>query len=114
VGPWKRQTSTATPAKPGDLPNCLGTLIGDKPIGAIRRPDLKLLANHLRDRANPRGGKLNQKTIIRSLAHIKAFMDWAVASGLAVIRDRKPQSVAELVKMTGRKPPNVLRTLGKL
>ncbi len=33
---------------------------------------------------------------------------------LAVIRDRKPQSVAELAKMTGRKPPNVLRTLGKL
>ena len=33
---------------------------------------------------------------------------------LAVIRDRKPQSVAELAEMTGRAPPNVLRTLGKL
>ncbi len=33
---------------------------------------------------------------------------------LAVIRDRKPQSVAELAEMTGRAPPNLLRTLGKL
>ena len=33
---------------------------------------------------------------------------------LAVIRDRKPQSVTELAEMTGRKPPNLLRTLGKL
>ncbi len=60
------------------------TLIGGKAIGAIRRPDLKLFADHLRDRDNPRGGKLNQKTIIRSLAHIKTFMGWAIASGLAV------------------------------
>ena len=33
---------------------------------------------------------------------------------LAIIRDRKPQSIAELAAMTGRKPPNVTRTLGKL
>ena len=33
---------------------------------------------------------------------------------LAVIRDRKPQSIAELAALTGRKPPNVTRTLGKL
>jgi predicted transcriptional regulator len=33
---------------------------------------------------------------------------------LAVIRDRKPQSIAALAEMTGRKPPNVTRTLGKL
>ena len=33
---------------------------------------------------------------------------------LAVIRDRKPQSVAELVKMTGRAQPNLTRTLAKL
>ena len=60
------------------------SLIGDKAIGAVRRPDLKLFADHLRDRANPRGGKLNQKSIIRSLAHLKTFMGWAVASGLAL------------------------------
>ncbi len=60
------------------------TLIGDKPIGAIRRPDLKLFADHLRDRANPRGAKLNKKTIVRSLPPLKTFMGWAVASGLAV------------------------------
>jgi predicted transcriptional regulator len=33
---------------------------------------------------------------------------------LAVIRDRSPQSIAELAQMTGRKAPNVTRTLGKL
>jgi len=33
---------------------------------------------------------------------------------LAVIRDRKPQSVAELVKMSGRAQPNLTRTLAKL
>lgn len=33
---------------------------------------------------------------------------------LAVIRDRKPQSIAELAEMTGRAAPNVVRTLGKL
>jgi predicted transcriptional regulator len=33
---------------------------------------------------------------------------------LALIRDRKPQSVAELVVMTGRAQPNLTRTLAKL
>ena len=33
---------------------------------------------------------------------------------LTVIRDRKPQSVAELVQMTGRAQPNLTRTLAKL
>ena len=33
---------------------------------------------------------------------------------LALIRDRKPQSVAELVAMTGRAQPNLTRTLAKL
>ena len=33
---------------------------------------------------------------------------------LAVIRDRKPQSVAELVQLTGRAQPNLTRTLAKL
>ena len=33
---------------------------------------------------------------------------------LAIIRDRKPQSVAELVRMTGRAQPNLTRTLAKL
>ena len=33
---------------------------------------------------------------------------------LALIRDRKPNSVAELVKMTGRAQPNLTRTLAKL
>jgi len=33
---------------------------------------------------------------------------------LAVIRDKKPQSIAELAKMTGRASSNLTRTLGKL
>ncbi|MCC7273014.1 MAG: MarR family transcriptional regulator [Alphaproteobacteria bacterium] len=33
---------------------------------------------------------------------------------LATIRDRKPQSIAELAAMTGRAAPNVTRTLTKL
>jgi predicted transcriptional regulator len=33
---------------------------------------------------------------------------------LALIRDRKPRSVAELVALTGRAQPNLTRTLAKL
>ena len=33
---------------------------------------------------------------------------------LALIRDRKPDSVAELVRLTGRAQPNLTRTLAKL
>jgi predicted transcriptional regulator len=33
---------------------------------------------------------------------------------LAIIRDRKPRSVAELVQLSGRAQPNLTRTLAKL
>jgi len=33
---------------------------------------------------------------------------------LAVIRDKKPRSIAELSELTGRAQPNLTRTLGKL
>ena len=33
---------------------------------------------------------------------------------LAIIRDRKPQSVADLVQMSGRAQPNLTRTLAKM
>ena len=33
---------------------------------------------------------------------------------LAIIRDRKPQSVAELVQMSGRAQPNLTRTLANM
>ena len=33
---------------------------------------------------------------------------------LAIIRDKKPQSIAELAQLTGRAQPNLTRTLGKL
>ena len=32
----------------------------------------------------------------------------------SVIRDKKPQSIAELAELTGRAQPNLTRTLGKL
>ena len=33
---------------------------------------------------------------------------------LAIIRDRKPQSIAELAQLSGRAAPNLTRTLSKL
>lgn len=33
---------------------------------------------------------------------------------LAIIRDQHPESIAALAKITGRKPPNLTRTLSKL
>jgi integrase len=56
-------------------------LIDDKAIGEMTRADVKRFADHLRDKANPRGGQLNHKSIQRSLGHIKNFMAWAVAAG---------------------------------
>ncbi len=58
-------------------------LIGDRPIAAVRRGDVKLFADHLRDKPNPRGGALHHKSILRSLGHIKSFLSWAVAAGHA-------------------------------
>ena len=58
-------------------------VIGAKPIADIRRGDVKLFADHLRDKPNARGGTLHHKSILRSLGHIKSFLAWAVASGHA-------------------------------
>jgi len=33
---------------------------------------------------------------------------------MAIIRDKKPKSIAELAELTGRAPSNLTRTLGKL
>ena len=33
---------------------------------------------------------------------------------MAIIRDKKPKSIAQLAKLTGRAPSNLTRTLGKL
>ncbi len=56
-------------------------LIGDKPIAEIRRGDLKLFADHLRDMDSGRGGKLSHASIVRMLNHVKIFMSWAVEAG---------------------------------
>jgi site-specific recombinase XerD len=59
-------------------------LIGYKPIMDIRRGDLKQFANFLRDRdrIGRNGGKLNHKSITRSLGHLKTFLSWAIAESL--------------------------------
>ena len=59
-------------------------LIGGKPVREIRRPDVKLFADFLRDKKTSRGTALNQKTILRSLGNIKTFMGWAVMAGYAI------------------------------
>lgn len=58
-------------------------LIGAKPISEIRRCDVKVYADYLRDRPNKHGGQLHHKSILRSLGHVKSFMRWAVTAGLA-------------------------------
>ncbi|OZB40386.1 MAG: hypothetical protein B7X48_05070 [Acidiphilium sp. 34-60-192] len=58
-------------------------LIGAKPISEIRRSDVKIYADYLRDRPNKHGGQLHHKSILRSLGHVKNFMRWAVTAGLA-------------------------------
>ncbi len=56
-------------------------LIGDKAISSIKRTDLKMYADYLRDRPSGRDGRLDHKSIERSLGHIKNFMRWATAAG---------------------------------
>ena len=57
-------------------------LIGKKPLGEIRRKDLKLYADFLRDKENIRDGKLRRETIVRALSHIKSFLAWCIGAGL--------------------------------
>ena len=49
----------------------------------------------------PLGGRFNQRSATTDHWHCGES-------------DRKPRSIAELAEMTGHKPPNVTRTLGKL
>jgi predicted transcriptional regulator len=52
-----------------------------------------------------------------SFNSVAAVMDLLTPDNLrllAVIRDRKPRSIAELAQLTGRAQPNLTRTLAKL
>lgn len=76
--------------------------------GALRR-EMKEVASGKRPAPRGAGGVSfdSVETLLRLLTPKNREL-------LAVIRDKKPQSIAELAEMTGRKPPNVTRTLGKL
>lgn len=53
----------------------------------------------------------------RSFESVEALMRLLTPDNrrlLAIIRDRKPQSIAELAEWSGRAAPNVTRTLAKL
>src|SRR5882672_7491848 len=51
------------------------------------------------------------KTSFNSVEAVVRLLTPANRRLLALIRDRKPRSVAELVTMTGRAQPNLIRTL---
>lgn len=54
------------------------------------------------------------KPSFNSVAAVVRLLTMENRALLALIRDRKPQSVAELVAMSGRAQPNLTRTLAKL
>ena len=49
-----------------------------------------------------------------SVAALMRLLTPANRALLATIRNQRPQSIAELAKLTGRAAPNLTRTLGKL
>jgi predicted transcriptional regulator len=73
------------------------------------REEMKAVARG--DRLAPRGAK---KPSFESIDAIARLLTPENRQLLAAIRDRKPQSVAELADMTGRAQPNLTRTLAKL
>ncbi|MGH7117511.1 MAG: helix-turn-helix domain-containing protein [Acetobacteraceae bacterium] len=69
-------------------------------------------------KAVARGAKAAQKNAalpsFESASALLRLLTPANRELLAVIRDKKPQSITELAQLTGRAQPNVIRTLGKL
>lgn len=59
----------------------------------------------------PRNAAVPSFTSIEALTRLLTPENRAL---LATIRDRKPQSIAELAELTGRAQPNLTRTLAKL
>ncbi len=55
-----------------------------------------------------------RKTSFNSVEAVVRLLTPANRRLLSLIRDQKPQSVAELVALTGRAQPNLTRTLAKL
>jgi len=73
------------------------------------RAEMKAVARGKRQ-APPHAGK----TSVNSVEAVVRLLTSENRRLLALIRDRKPGSVAELVGMTGRAQPNLTRTLAKL
>ena len=59
-------------------------VIGDKHLADIRPRDVGRYSEWLAGKANSKGntGKLNRKTIVRLLGHVKTFTEWALGKGL--------------------------------
>ena len=73
------------------------------------REEMKAVARGARP-ASPHA----RKTSFNSVEAVVRLLTSENRRLLALIRDRKPGSVADLVEMTGRAQPNLTRTLAKL
>jgi predicted transcriptional regulator len=73
------------------------------------RDEMKAVARG--ERPAPADAGMPSFTSIEAVARLLTPENRAL---LALIRDRKPQSVAELVQLSGRSQPNLTRTLAKL
>lgn len=76
---------------------------------ASLREEMKAVARG--DKAAPRGAGGISFDSVEALLRLLTPQNREL---LAVIRDKKPQSIAELAELTGRAQPNLTRTLGKL
>jgi predicted transcriptional regulator len=76
---------------------------------ALLREEMKAVARGERPAPKDAGG-----TTFDSVEALLRLLTPQNRELLAVIRDKKPQSIAELSELTGRAQPNLTRTLGKL
>lgn len=76
---------------------------------ASLREEMKAVARGERLAPNDAGG-----TTFDSVEALLRLLTPQNRELLAIIRDKKPQSIAELAELTGRAQPNLTRTLGKL
>ncbi len=73
------------------------------------REEMKAVARGERLAPNDAGG-----TTFESVEALLRLLTPQNRKLLAIIRDKKPQSIAALAELTGRAQPNLTRTLGKL
>jgi predicted transcriptional regulator len=78
-------------------------------VHALLREEMKAVARGGRSAPKDAGG-----TTFDSVEALMRLLTPQNRQLLAVLRDKKPQSIAELAVLTGRAQPNLARTLGKL